>query len=68
MSEAIRADIQEKFNIDLSKGTKVEKDKDWYSKLQHISAEDVLKLKNAKPDDNPILVFVKFKHIPDDAK
>ena len=66
ISEAMRADIQEKMNIDLSKGTKVEKDKDWYSKLQHISAEDVLKLKNAKPDDNPLLVFIKFKHIPDD--
>jgi hypothetical protein len=61
-------EIMEEHNIDLSKGTKVEKDKDWYSKLEHISAEDVLKLKNAKPDDNPILIFIKFKHIPDDPK
>ena len=68
MSEAMRAEIQEKFNIDLSNTTKVEKDKDWYSKLEHISAEDVLKLKNAKNNDNPLLVFIKFKHIPDDPK
>lgn len=60
--------FMEEHGFDWKNAKKEEKDKDWYSKIEHISAEDINKLKTAKPEDNPILVFVKFKHIPDDAK
>ncbi|MBO7463900.1 MAG: 6-bladed beta-propeller [Bacteroidales bacterium] len=63
----MKEDLKE-HGIDWESGKKEEKDKDWYSKLEHISAEDVLKLKNAKAEDNPLLVFIKFKNIPDGGK
>ena len=64
----VEKEFMEKHNIDKSKIIREEKDKDWFSKLEHISAEDVLKLKNAKAEDNPLLVFIKFKNIPDGGK
>lgn len=56
-------EIMEEHGFDWKNAKKEERDKDWYSKLEHISPEDVLKLKTAKPEDNPILIFVKFKNI-----
>ena len=64
----VEKEFMEEHNIDKTQIKREEKDKDWFSKLEHISAEDVLKLKNAKAEDNPLLVFIKFKNIPDDPK
>ena len=41
---------------------------EWIADIDYLSAEDKNKLLTAKPDDNPLLVFIKFKHIPDDPK
>lgn len=64
----VEKEFMEEHNIDKTQIIREEKDKDWFSKLEHISAEDVLKLKNAKAEDNPLLVFIKFKNIPDGGK
>ena len=41
---------------------------EWIADIDYLSVEDKNKLLTAKPEDNPILVFIKFKHIPDDPK